>query len=77
MHAGFSFFAAFDKDADDNVAFAKTALKMPVLAMGGEKSFGALEPKFAKAVAKNVQSSVIPDSGHWLRTRIRARPAPS
>jgi pimeloyl-ACP methyl ester carboxylesterase len=66
MHAGFSYFAGFYKDADDNAKFAKTPLTMPVLAMGGEKSFGTLMPQFAKAVAKNVQASVIPDSGHWL-----------
>ena len=66
MHAGFSYFAGFDDDADANAAFAKTPLHMPVLAMGGDKSFGALMPQFAKAVATNVQTSVIPDSGHWL-----------
>jgi pimeloyl-ACP methyl ester carboxylesterase len=66
MHAGFSYFAGFYKDADANVKFAKRPLTMPVLAMGGEKSFGALMPQFARAVATNVQTSVIPDSGHWL-----------
>jgi pimeloyl-ACP methyl ester carboxylesterase len=66
MHAGFSYFAAFDTDAAKNVKFAQTPLQMPVLAMGGAKSFGALMPKFASAVATNVQTSVIPDSGHWL-----------
>ncbi|GAC1410743.1 MAG: alpha/beta hydrolase [Candidatus Velthaea sp.] len=66
MHAGFSYFAGFYKDADDNVAFAKTPLQIPVLAMGGEKSFGSIMPAFARGVATNVQTSVIPDSGHWL-----------
>ena len=41
MHAGFSQFAAFDQDAIDNMVFvAKGKLTMPVLAIGGEKSFG-------------------------------------
>jgi pimeloyl-ACP methyl ester carboxylesterase len=41
MHAGFSQFAAFDQDAIDNKAFlAQGKLDMPVLAVGGEKSFG-------------------------------------
>lgn len=66
MHAGFSYFAGFYRDADANVTFAKTPLTMPVLAMGGEKSFGALEPQFARAVAADVHTSVIPDAGHWL-----------
>jgi pimeloyl-ACP methyl ester carboxylesterase len=66
MHAGFSYFAGFEKDASANIAFSKKKLTMPVLAMGGEASFGTLMPQFAKAVATNVQASVIPDSGHWL-----------
>lgn len=66
MHAGFSYFAGFSKDAEDNVRFAKTPLRMPVLAMGGEKSFGALMPAFAKAVATDVRPTVVPDAGHWL-----------
>ena len=41
MHSGFAQFAAFDQDAIDNQAFlAKGKLDMPVLAVGGEKSFG-------------------------------------
>ena len=42
MHAGFSQFAAFDQDAIDNLAFmpSEGKLTMPVLAVGGEKSFG-------------------------------------
>ena len=41
MHSGFMQFAAFDQDAVDNQAFlAKGKLAMPVLAVGGEKSFG-------------------------------------
>src|SRR6266852_9591153 len=40
MHAGFSQFQAFDQDAIDDKAFlAKGKLTMPVLAVGGEKSF--------------------------------------
>lgn len=66
MHAGFSYFQAFAADAKRNAAFAKTPLPMPVLAMGGAKSFGTLMPQFASAVARNVTSSVIPDAGHWL-----------
>ena len=39
MHSGFAQFAAFDQDAIDNKEFmAKGKLKMPVLAVGGEKS---------------------------------------
>ena len=41
MHDAFEQFAAFAQDAIDNQAFlAKGKLAMPVLAIGGEKSFG-------------------------------------
>jgi len=41
MHAGFNQFAAFDQDAIDNKTFvAKGRLTMPVLAVGGDESFG-------------------------------------
>lgn len=66
MRVGFTYFKDFDTDAPANVIFAKTMLRIPVLAMGGEKSMGALMPQFAKAVAVDVQTSVIPDAGHWL-----------
>ena len=41
MHCAFEQFAAFAQDAIDNKAFAaKGKLPMPVLAIGGDKSFG-------------------------------------
>jgi pimeloyl-ACP methyl ester carboxylesterase len=67
MHAGFEQFKAFDQDAIDNKAFlAKAMLTMPVLAIGGEKSFGPTMAVVMRAAATDVSESVIPDSGHWL-----------
>ena len=67
MHAGFAQFAAFDQDAIDNKAFmAKGKLTMPVLAIGGEKSFGPTMAVVMRAAATNVRALVIPDAGHWL-----------
>jgi pimeloyl-ACP methyl ester carboxylesterase len=67
MHAGFAQFAAFDQDAIDNGAFvAKGKLTMPVLAVGGEKSFGSTMAVVMRAAATDVQELVIPNSGHWL-----------
>ena len=67
MHAGFAQFAAFDQDAVDNQAFlAAGKLSMPVLAIGGEKSFGPTMATVMRAAASNVEQMVIPDSGHWL-----------
>jgi pimeloyl-ACP methyl ester carboxylesterase len=67
MHAGFAQFAAFDQDARDNQAFASAAkLTMPVLAIGGEKSFGPTMAVVMRAAATDVRELVIPSSGHWL-----------
>ncbi len=67
MHAGFEQFKAFDQDALDNQAFvAKGKLTMPVLAVGGEKSFGPMMATVMRAAATNVTEAVVPASGHWV-----------
>ncbi len=68
MHAGFAQFAAFDQDAIDNRAWlAPTASStMPVLAIGGEKSFGRTMAVVMRAAATDVTEGVIPGSGHWI-----------
>jgi pimeloyl-ACP methyl ester carboxylesterase len=67
MHAGFEQFKAFDQDAIDNKAFvAKGMLTMPVLAVGGEKSFGPTMATVMRFVASNVTEAVVPNSGHWV-----------
>src|SRR5215467_11076423 len=67
MHAGFAQFAAFDQDADDNKAFvAAGKLEVPVLALGGEKSFGTTMAAVMRFAASDVEEGVVPDSGHWI-----------
>jgi pimeloyl-ACP methyl ester carboxylesterase len=41
-------------------------LTMPVLAVGGEKSFGPLMATVMRAVASNVTEAIVPRSGHWV-----------
>src|SRR5579864_6760938 len=66
MRAGFAQFTAFSQDAKDNEVFERVKLTMPVLAVGGEKSFGPLQAVIMRNVATNVQEAVVPRSGHWL-----------
>jgi pimeloyl-ACP methyl ester carboxylesterase len=66
MRAGFAQFTAFAQDADDNRTFQRNKLTMPVLAIGGEKSFGATEAAVMRNVAVNVREAVVPSAGHWL-----------
>jgi pimeloyl-ACP methyl ester carboxylesterase len=47
-------------------ALLKSKLTMPVLAIGGEKSFGAAEAEVMRNAATNVTGVVVPKSGHWL-----------
>ena len=39
---------------------------MPVLAIGGEKSFGATMAVVMRNAAGNVTEAVVPNAGHWL-----------
>ncbi|MBS0447607.1 MAG: alpha/beta hydrolase [Proteobacteria bacterium] len=67
MHSGFAQFAAFDQDAIDNRAYlAHDRLKMPVLALGGQKSFGGTMAVVMRAAADDVTEGIVPDSGHWI-----------
>jgi len=67
MHSGFAQFAAFDQDAIDNRAFlAQGRLKMPILALGGEKSFGPMMATVMRAGGDDVTEGIVPDSGHWI-----------
>jgi pimeloyl-ACP methyl ester carboxylesterase len=68
MHDAFEQFGAFNQDAVDNkellARFGK--LMMPVLALGGEKSFGTAQADDMRFVATNVTMGVVPGSGHWI-----------
>ncbi len=66
MHAAFAQFRAIRTDAEDNKKAITTKLAMPVLAIGGEKSFGKMEAVVMRNAATDVTEVVIPDAGHWL-----------
>jgi pimeloyl-ACP methyl ester carboxylesterase len=68
MHSGFEQFHAFDQDAIDNHSWeaAHGKLPMPVLALGGEKSFATQMADVMRAGASDVTGGIIPGSGHWI-----------
>ena len=68
MHDAFEQFVAFPQDGIDNRALlAKGKLTMPVLALGGEKSYGAdMADRTAIRGRRMCRGGVIPDSGHWI-----------
>jgi pimeloyl-ACP methyl ester carboxylesterase len=67
MRAAFAQFNTIaSKDVADNRISSKTKLSMPVLAIGGEKSFGANMAIVMRNAATNVEEAVVPGAGHWL-----------
>ncbi len=67
IHDAFEQFKAFPQDGVDNRAFrAKGKLTLPVLALGGEKSYGLKMKGELDDVASNVKAGIIPDAGHWI-----------
>jgi pimeloyl-ACP methyl ester carboxylesterase len=67
MHSAFSQFAALTQDAVDNKTLAaKGKLKMPVLAIGAEKTYGSRIEESLQSVADDVTGAVIAHSGHWI-----------
>jgi pimeloyl-ACP methyl ester carboxylesterase len=66
MRSGFAQFHAFAQDAVDNQISVQTKLAMPVLAVGGEKSFGATMAVVMRVAAVDVRQAVVPDAGHWV-----------
>jgi pimeloyl-ACP methyl ester carboxylesterase len=66
MHSSFAQFRALRQDAVDNQGAIATKLQMPVLALGGEKMFGANVAIVMRHAADHVTEFVIPDTGHWL-----------
>jgi pimeloyl-ACP methyl ester carboxylesterase len=70
FRAMFEYYRALQADAADNQAMLarEGKLRMPVLALGGDKSFGrGLEPLHSmQRVATDVRGGVIPNCGHWV-----------
>jgi pimeloyl-ACP methyl ester carboxylesterase len=66
MRSGFAQFHAFYQDAIDNRAPGQAKLTMPLLAVGGEKSFGPMMATVMRFAATDVREAIVPDAGHWV-----------
>jgi pimeloyl-ACP methyl ester carboxylesterase len=53
-------------DIRDNLVFAQTKLAMPVLALGGAQSVGALQATIMRQVATDVREVIVAGAGHWV-----------
>lgn len=69
MKAGFEYYRAIPQDIADNEESLRAGkLAMPVLALGGDSSWGR-GPQVLESlqrVATDVRGGVIPDCGHWI-----------
>jgi pimeloyl-ACP methyl ester carboxylesterase len=66
MRAAFAQFRSIRKDVEDNKKAMTTKLVVPVLAIGGEKSFAATEAVVMRNAAEDVTEVVVSNAGHWL-----------
>ena len=66
LRGSFGWYRAIDTTIAQDEQRKTRRLTMPVLAIGGAASFGELVGNAVKAVADDVQSVVIPDTGHFL-----------
>jgi len=66
LHGSFQLYRAFGATTAQNVKRATRRLTLPVLAMGGAESGGAMAADTMKLTADDVQTMVIPGVGHWL-----------
>lgn len=66
MRASMAHYGAIPVDLKHNQENAKTKLEMPVLALGGEISFGRGVKKSLEQVANDVRGGVISGCAHWV-----------
>jgi len=64
--AGVAYYRALFEDMVQNQAHARTRLKLPVLAIGGESALGGMMQEMMCAVADDVTGIVVPDCGHYV-----------
>jgi len=66
LRGSFGWYRAFDATLAQDEQRKSRRLTMPVLAIGGEASYGEHVGEAVQAVADDVQSVVIPGTGHWV-----------
>ncbi|WP_238349449.1 alpha/beta hydrolase [Pseudomonas sp. SWRI179] len=67
MEAAFKLYAAWiEHDANDNLAFAKHKLTVPLLTIGGDHSRGKTLAEQALCIATQPHSLILINTGHWV-----------
>jgi pimeloyl-ACP methyl ester carboxylesterase len=66
LRGSFASYRAIDVSIAQNAERKKHKLTLPVLAIGGGKGIGEGVANTMRLVADNVESKIIPESGHWV-----------
>ena len=66
LRSSFGFYRALDATLAQDAERKATRLPMPILGIGGARSFGDHVGEALQPVADDVQSVVIPDTGHFV-----------
>lgn len=69
LRTTFGLYRAWDAIIAQNGERATRKLTIPVLGIGGANSWGPAAGKGMEPVATDVQTAVIPDTGHWVAER--------
>jgi len=66
LHGSLGFYRAFDATVEQNILRKDRHLSMPVLAIGGEASYGGHVAEVMETIADDVRGVIIPGAGHWV-----------
>jgi pimeloyl-ACP methyl ester carboxylesterase len=66
LHGSFGFYRAWDETMAQNGERGARKLTMPVLGIGGEASWGGAVGGALSAIAEDVETLVVPGTGHWI-----------
>lgn len=62
----FGVYRSVPRSAEQTAPLARAKLRLPVLALGGERSMGAAMGEMAQLVAERVEAGVLPGCGHFI-----------
>ncbi|MBW9206693.1 alpha/beta hydrolase [Mumia sp. zg.B53] len=66
LTGSFGFYRSWDETMAQNGERGARKLTMPVLGIGGESSWGGAVGGALSAIAENVETLVVPGTGHWV-----------
>ncbi len=66
LRGSFAFYREWDTTMAQNGERATTALAMPVLGIGGERSWAGAVGGAMTSLAEDARTAVIPGAGHWI-----------